>query len=499
MASNEPALGDSPLPHAPSLPAGYGMPYVTDHAAAHAPEPGHAAEYASEYAPEYEAGYGYGSGYEAEYASGPYTAGYENAHVPEYTADYGSEPLPGPVPGLVPGYMPAYVEPGGRAEPEEASGPVSAGPVVPAPAPSSASARGRHRVAKQRGGTMARSGAVLGVGVMAAVGAGGMASAQDRPPAPISVPDLSGIPGVGAFMSKGDAGTAEKAADGKGKAAAGSGRAAVEAAAAAPGADQPLTRAGLSAEDVARGTATAGEALRARILQQAEYQQNAADDEARDAKTREAVEAQREAARERAAEVKAAKAEAREAAEAEKAEAEAKAKEEKAEAEKREHASSSPSSHGSSHGSSKGSSGSSSGSGAGARSGSYSLPVGSYTLTAGFGQAGNMWSANHTGEDFAAPTGTPVKAVGGGTITQAGWAGAYGYRIVLRLDDGTELWFCHLSSMVVTSGKVAAGDVIGRVGATGNVTGPHLHLEVRPGGAGPVDPLSWLRARGLQP
>ncbi|MFE0042613.1 M23 family metallopeptidase [Streptomyces albireticuli] len=395
--------------------------------------------------------------------------------------------------------MPAYVDPEDRAEPEQAPGPVAAGPAAPASTSSffssSASARGRHRVAKQRGGTMARSGAVLGVGVMAAVGAGGMASAQDRPPAPISVPDLSGIPGVGAFMSKGDAGAGTK-----GKAAADSGRAASEAAAAAPGADQPLTRAGLSAEDVARGTATAGEALRARILQQAEYQQNAADDEARDAKAWEAAEAQREAARERAEEVRAAEAEARKAAEAEKA-AESQAKEEK------EHASSSSSSEESSGSSSRASSGSSSrsssgsgsGSGTGARSGSYSLPVGSYTLTAGFGQAGGMWSANHTGEDFAAPTGTPVKAVGGGTITQAGWAGAYGYRIVLRLDDGTELWFCHLSSMVVTSGKVAAGDVIGRVGATGNVTGPHLHLEVRPGGGGPVAPLSWLRARGLQP
>ncbi|MFQ6198507.1 M23 family metallopeptidase, partial [Streptomyces sp. NPDC000405] len=134
-----------------------------------------------------------------------------------------------------------------------------------------------------------------------------------------------------------------------------------------------------------------------------------------------------------------------------------------------------------------------------AAGGTFTLPVASYTLTAGFGQAGNMWSANHTGEDFAAPTGTPVKAVGGGTVTQAGWAGAYGYRVVLTLDDGTEVWYCHLSSMVVTSGKVGTGTVIGRVGATGNVTGPHLHLEVRPGGGAPVDPLSWLRGRGLEP
>jgi murein DD-endopeptidase MepM/ murein hydrolase activator NlpD len=128
----------------------------------------------------------------------------------------------------------------------------------------------------------------------------------------------------------------------------------------------------------------------------------------------------------------------------------------------------------------------------------YVKPVASYTLTAGFGESSSLWSSTHTGQDFAAPTGTPVKAIHGGTITSAGWAGSYGYRIILTLDDGTELWFCHLSSMTVTSGKVATGDTIGRVGSTGNTTGPHLHLEVRPGGGDPIDPMPWLRAKGLQ-
>ncbi|WP_269858706.1 M23 family metallopeptidase [Streptomyces sp. RPT161] len=128
---------------------------------------------------------------------------------------------------------------------------------------------------------------------------------------------------------------------------------------------------------------------------------------------------------------------------------------------------------------------------------SYGKPVTSYTPTAGFGESSSLWSSTHTGQDFAAPTGTPVMAIHSGTITSAGWAGSYGYRIVLTLDDGTELWYCHLSSMVKTGGKVTTGDVIGRVGATGNVTGPHLHLEVRPGGGGPVDPLPWLRDHGV--
>ncbi|MGW1077806.1 peptidoglycan DD-metalloendopeptidase family protein [Streptomyces sp. NPDC002537] len=387
-----------------------------------------------------------------------------------------------PEPPIVPAYMTAHMPMGEALEAEAGSVPVAAaGSVAPsAPVgsdahdawdawhPSAPARGGRHRVAKPRGGTMARSGAVLGVGVIAAVGAGGMASAQDRPAAPISMPDL---PGVGALLGDDTKDTGDAVAP-------------------APGADQPLTQAGLSVEEAANGTANAGEALRARILQQAEHQQSVADEDARAAVQRKAAE--------EAAKTAAKTAEAAKAAEAEKAAA---AKTAEKEAEKEKEAEPDPNR--------------SANKGGGAPNqapspekpaedvprakGSYTLPVGSYTLTAGFGQAGNMWSANHTGEDFAAPTGTPVKAVGNGTITHAGWAGAYGYRIVLKLDDGTELWFCHLSSMVVTSGRVSSGDVIGRVGATGNVTGPHLHLEVRPGGGAPIDPLPWLRDRGLEP
>ncbi|PSJ24472.1 peptidase [Streptosporangium nondiastaticum] len=331
---------------------------------------------------------------------------------------------------------------------------------------------------------MARSGAVLGVGVIAAVGAGGMASAQERPASSISMPDLAQLPGVSSFFAGSAAGTADSVGE----------------------------ETGTAASEVAQEAARAGEALRARIMEQADHQQGVAEAEAQAARVRAAAAVQKQAAERKAAEAESARAAAAAAAEQkqartpqwaqaqeqaqtpEKTKAETRApekqrapekkrveKQTERRTEKRERpgraSAPAPSRH----------------------SGAFTLPVGSYTLTAGFGQAGNMWSAHHTGEDFAAPTGTPVKAVGGGTITQAGWAGAYGYRIVLRLDDGTELWFCHLSSMVVTSGKVAAGQVIGRVGATGNVTGPHLHLEVRPGGGAPTDPLGWLRGRGLQP
>lgn len=128
------------------------------------------------------------------------------------------------------------------------------------------------------------------------------------------------------------------------------------------------------------------------------------------------------------------------------------------------------------------------------------LPVSGYRITARFGSSGAMWSSTHTGLDMAAPEGTQIVAVANGAVTEAGWAGPYGNRTVMTLDDGTELWYCHQSAISVRAGqKVTAGQPIGAVGATGNVTGPHLHLEVRPGGGDPVDPERALAFRGLKP
>jgi murein DD-endopeptidase MepM/ murein hydrolase activator NlpD len=130
------------------------------------------------------------------------------------------------------------------------------------------------------------------------------------------------------------------------------------------------------------------------------------------------------------------------------------------------------------------------------------LPVdpGAYHLTAGFGEYSGLWSHYHTGLDFAAPTGTPIHAVANGVVTSVGYDGAYGNKTVITLDDGTELWFCHQNSYAVDVGQeVHAGDLIGYVGSTGNVTGPHLHLEVRPGAGDPVDPYEALIVHGLHP
>lgn len=129
------------------------------------------------------------------------------------------------------------------------------------------------------------------------------------------------------------------------------------------------------------------------------------------------------------------------------------------------------------------------------------LPIASgvYRLTAEYGDYG-LWSSYHTGLDFAAPSGTSILAVANGVVTSAAYDGAYGNKTVITLDDGTELWYCHQTSFLVNAGDtVSAGDVIGTVGATGNVTGPHLHLEVRPGAGDPVDPYEALVVNGVNP
>lgn len=126
------------------------------------------------------------------------------------------------------------------------------------------------------------------------------------------------------------------------------------------------------------------------------------------------------------------------------------------------------------------------------------LPVTGYHLTGEFGDVSGLWSSTHTGLDFATGEGSPIRAINDAVVVSTGYDGAYGNKTVLRLKNGTELWFCHQSAITVSVGEqVAAGRVIGYVGSTGNVTGPHLHLEVRPGGGDPVDPYAALRAMGL--
>lgn len=132
----------------------------------------------------------------------------------------------------------------------------------------------------------------------------------------------------------------------------------------------------------------------------------------------------------------------------------------------------------------------------------YTLPVaGSYVSTA-YRAGSALWSSgSHTGVDFHAASGTEVVAVGMGTVVEAGWGGAYGNNVVIRMHDGTYTQYGHLSSISVSAGQqVAPGQQIGLAGSTGNSTGPHLHFEARTGQdyGSDIDPIAYLRSHGVR-
>ena len=109
---------------------------------------------------------------------------------------------------------------------------------------------------------------------------------------------------------------------------------------------------------------------------------------------------------------------------------------------------------------------------------------------------GPRWGRMHRGLDIAAGTGSPIRAAAAGTVLSARTEQGYGRAIRIRHADGAETLYAHNSAILVSPGeKVAAGQQIAREGATGNVTGPHLHFEVRIGGRN-VNPGSWLKERG---
>lgn len=121
-------------------------------------------------------------------------------------------------------------------------------------------------------------------------------------------------------------------------------------------------------------------------------------------------------------------------------------------------------------------------------------PVGgAYTLTAGFGQSGGLWSSGqHTGQDFAAPRGTPVVAAAGGMVTFAGVSGKYGNRVEITHANGMVTTYSHLDRIDVRRFQpVGQAHQIGTIGTTGNTTGAHLHFEVKVGGRY-VDPLKYI-------
>ncbi|GGN73784.1 peptidase [Streptomyces albiflavescens] len=132
-------------------------------------------------------------------------------------------------------------------------------------------------------------------------------------------------------------------------------------------------------------------------------------------------------------------------------------------------------------------------------------PVQKYTLSATFNQAGGMWAHKHSGQDYAVPQGTEVLAAHGGTVVKAGGNGAgdgpaYGNAIVIKHGNGTYSQYAHLSRIDVRIGQVVAtGQHIALSGNTGNSSGPHLHFEIRttPNYGSAIDPVAFLRAKGV--
>ena len=136
--------------------------------------------------------------------------------------------------------------------------------------------------------------------------------------------------------------------------------------------------------------------------------------------------------------------------------------------------------------------------------GGAASPVPGAIVGASFGATG-AWARYHTGLDFRAGFGTPIRAVTAGVVTYAGnkgnWAGNH---VAIRHAGGYSSMSSHMQSMAVRVGEsVQAGQVIGYVGSTGRSFGAHLHFEVYPPGVTPgdvyraINPIGWLRARGV--
>jgi murein DD-endopeptidase MepM/ murein hydrolase activator NlpD len=125
------------------------------------------------------------------------------------------------------------------------------------------------------------------------------------------------------------------------------------------------------------------------------------------------------------------------------------------------------------------------------------LPAGSFYMSTCFCM---RWGEFHTGDDLAAAYGTPIHAIGGGTVIAAGPAQGFGNWVVIDHGNGFFSIYGHMRVLTVSPGQsVHAGQTVAYVGSEGFSTGPHLHLEIRLGGMSgtPVDPQVFLARRGI--
>lgn len=120
----------------------------------------------------------------------------------------------------------------------------------------------------------------------------------------------------------------------------------------------------------------------------------------------------------------------------------------------------------------------------------FEKPISNYTITSRYGmRRGKL----HKGIDLAAPKGTNIYASEGGTVKFAGWnSTGYGYLVIISHKDNYETYYAHCSKLLVNKGDIVEkGDLIAKVGSTGNSTGPHVHFEVRLNGE-PLNPYDYI-------
>lgn len=126
----------------------------------------------------------------------------------------------------------------------------------------------------------------------------------------------------------------------------------------------------------------------------------------------------------------------------------------------------------------------------------FARPLEGYPISSSFGPRTDPFlgkPAMHTGLDYRAPVGTPIKATGAGVVSMAKYNGGYGLSVEIIHENGLVTKYAHMRKILVSKGqRIERGDLVGTVGNTGRSTGPHLHYEVRINGE-PINPMRMIR------
>ncbi len=127
------------------------------------------------------------------------------------------------------------------------------------------------------------------------------------------------------------------------------------------------------------------------------------------------------------------------------------------------------------------------------------LPVTGYRISGHFGDINSLYGKGHSGLDLAGPSGSTIVSVASGTVIAASYSGNCGNMTQIKLDaEDLVIMFCHQSRITVEVGQhVEAGETVGYTGSTGRSTGPHLHVEAKPGGGKSVDIEPYFREHNV--